>query len=158
MTTPNLALEQFQQLAAQGADVDVLRQMVQFMAQRLMELDVESQCGAGYDVKAPALRANSRNGYRERLWDTRAGALSLQIPKLRRGSYFPEFLQPRRRAEQALAAVVQEAYVQGISTRSVDDLVQALGMTGISKSEVSRLCGQLDAEVQAFLNRPIEGD
>ncbi len=158
MTTPDLALEQFQQLATQGADVDVLRQMVQFMAQRLMELDVDSHCGAGYDVKAPALRSNSRNGYRERLWDTRAGALTLQIPKLRRGSYFPEFLQPRRRAEQALAAVVQEAYVHGISTRSVDDLVQALGMTGISKSEVSRLCAELDAQVGAFLSRPIEGD
>ena len=158
MTTPNLALEQFQQLAAQGADVDVLRQMVQFMAQRLMELDVEAQCGVGYDIKSPLLRTNSRNGYRERLWDTRAGSLSLQIPKLRRGSYFPEFLQPRRRAEQALAAVVQEAYVQGISTRSVDELVQALGMTGISKSEVSRLCGELDEQVSAFLCRPIEGD
>jgi putative transposase len=132
--------------------------MVQFIAQRLMDLDVQARCGAGYDTKAPLERLNSRNGYRERAWDTRAGSVTLQVPKLRRGSYFPEFLEPRRRAERALAAVVQEAYVQGISTRSVDDLVQALGMTGISKSEVSRLCGELDGEVQAFLNRPIEGD
>lgn len=158
MTTPDLALEQFQQLASQGADVDVLRQMMQLMAQRLMELDVQTRCGAGYDAKTPQTRLNSRNGYRSRPWDTRVGSIELQIPKLRRGSYFPEFLQPRRRAERALAAVVQQAYVQGISTRSVDDLVQALGMTGISKSEVSRLCAELDEEVHAFLSRPIEGD
>jgi putative transposase len=108
--------------------------------------------------KAPATRQNSRNGYRERLWDTRAGSIDLRIPKLRRGSYFPEFLEPRRTAERALAAVIQEAYVQGISTRSVDDLVKAMGMSGVSKSEVSRLCGELDERVQAFLDRPIEGD
>jgi putative transposase len=158
MTTPNLALEQFQQLAAQGADADVLRQMMQFMAQRLMDLEAQARCGAAFDAKAPETRLNSRNGYRARPWETRVGAIELQVPKLRRGSYFPEFLEPRRRAERALAAVVQQAYVQGISTRSVDELVQALGMTGISKSEVSRLCAELDEEVGAFLNRPIEGD
>lgn len=158
MTNPIIALAQLQELAAKGPDVDVLRQMVQFMAQQLMELQVEGRCGAPYDAKAPGARMNSRNGYRERLWDTRAGAVELRVPKLRRGSYFPEFLEPRRRAEQALAAVVQEAYVHGVSTRAVDDLVQALGMTGVSKSEVSRLCGELDERVQAFLNRPIEGD
>jgi putative transposase len=155
MTTPTIALAE---LAEKGADVDVLRQMVQFMAQRLMDLDAEARCGAGYDEKSPATRQNSRNGYRDRLWDTRAGAIELKIPKLRRGSYFPEFLEPRRTAEKALAAVIQEAYVHGISTRSVDDLVKALGMTGVSKSEVSRLCGELDERVHAFLQRPIEGD
>ena len=155
MTNATMALAE---LAEKDADVDVLRQMVQFMAQRLMELDVESRCGAGYDEKAPGARLNSRNGYRDRLWDTRAGAVELKIPKLRRGSYFPEFLEPRRTAERALAAVIQEAYVQGISTRSVDELVKALGMTGVSKSEVSRLCAELDERVGAFLERPIEGD
>ena len=155
MTTATIALAE---LAEKGADIDVLRQMVQFMAQRLMEIDVEGRCGAGYDEKAPAARLNSRNGYRDRLWETRAGSVELKIPRLRRGTYFPEFLEPRRTAEKALAAVIQEAYVQGISTRSVDDLVKALGMSGVSKSEVSRLCGELDERVGAFLNRPIEGD
>jgi putative transposase len=145
------------ELAEKGADVDVLRQMVQFMAQRLMELDVETRCGAGYDEKSPE-RLNSRNGYRDRLWDTRAGSVELKIPKLRQGSYFPEFLEPPRTAEKALTAVIQEAYVQGISTRSVDDLVKALGMSGVSKSQVSWLCAELDERVNAFLNRPIEGD
>ncbi len=106
-----------------GPDIDVPRQMVQFMAQRLMDVDVESRCGAGYDEKAPGTRLNSRNGFRERTWEPRAGTVELQIPKLRRGSYFPEFLEPRRTAEKALAAVIQEAYVHGVSTRSVDDLV-----------------------------------
>ena len=117
----------------------------------------KARCGAGYDEKSPE-RLNSRNGYRERTWDTRAGSVELKIPKLRQGSYFPEFLEPRRTAEKALTAVIQEAYVQGISTRSVDDLVKALGMSGVSKSQVSRLCGELDERVGAFLNRPIEGD
>jgi putative transposase len=155
MTTATIALAE---LAEKGADIDVLRQMVQFMAQRLMEIDVEGRCGAGYDEKAPAARLNSRNGYRDRLWETRAGSVELKIPRLRRGTYFPEFLEPRRTAEKALAAVIQEAYVQGISTRSVDDLVKALGMSGVSKSEVSRQCGELDERVGAFLTRPIEGD
>jgi putative transposase len=155
MTTATIALAE---LAEKGADIDVLRQMVQFMAQRLMEIDVQGRCGAGYDEKAPAARLNSRNGYRDRLWETRAGSVELKIPRLRRGTYFPEFLEPRRTAEKALAAVIQEAYVQGISTRSVDDLVKALGMSGVSKSEVSRLCGELDERVNAFLTRPIEGD
>jgi putative transposase len=145
------------ELAEKGPDVDVLRQMIQFVAQRLMDLDVETLCGAGYDVKSSE-RANSRNGYRDRLWDTRAGGIDLKIPKLRAGSYFPPFLEPRRTAEKALAAVIQEAYVQGISTRSVDELVKALGMSGISKSQVSRLCGEIDERVGAFLSRPIEGD
>lgn len=103
-------------------------------------------------------RQNSRNGYRERLWETRAGSVDLKIPKLRSGSYFPQFLEPRPTAEKALAAVIQEAYVQGVSTRSVDELVKAMGMSGISKSQVSRLCVEIDERVNAFLSRPIEGD
>src|SRR5512144_1467550 len=154
MTTATMALTE---LAEKGADIDVLRQMVQFMAQRLMELDVEGRCGAGYDEKS-AERLNSRNGYRERSWDTRAGSVELKIPKLRQGSYFPEFLEPRRTAEKALTAVIQEAYVQGISTRSVDDLVRAMGAGGVSKSQVSRLCTEIDERVNAFLERPIEGE
>jgi putative transposase len=154
MTKATMALSE---LAEKGPDVDVLRQMIQFIAQRLMDLDVETLCGAGYDVKSSE-RANSRNGYRDRLWDTRTGSIDLKIPKLRSGSYFPPFLEPRRTAEKALAAVIQEAYVQGVSTRSVDELVKALGMSGISKSQVSRLCGEIDERVGQFLNRPLEGD
>jgi putative transposase len=154
MTKATMALTE---LAEKGPDVDVLRQMIQFVAQRLMDMDVEQLCGAGYDVKSGE-RTNSRNGYRDRLWDTRAGGVDLKIPKLRAGSYFPPFLEPRRTAEKALAAVIQEAYVQGVSTRSVDELVKALGMSGISKSQVSRLCGEIDERVSQFLHRPIEGD
>jgi putative transposase len=145
------------ELAEKGPDTDLLRQMIQFVAQRLMDMDVETLCGAGYDIKSTE-RTNSRNGYRDRLWDTRAGGIDLKIPKLRAGSYFPPFLEPRRTAEKALAAVIQEAYVQGVSTRSVDDLVRALGMSGISKSQVSRLCAEIDERVSQFLNRPLEGD
>src|SRR5437016_12935545 len=104
-----------------------------------MELDVEGLTGAPHGARAPA-RLTHRNGYRERDWETRAGTVELRIPKLRKGSYFPGFLEPRRMAEKALTAVIQEAYVQGISTRSVDDLVKAMGASGISKSQVSRLC------------------
>jgi putative transposase len=154
MTKATMALAE---LAEKTPDTDVLRQMIQFIAQRLMDLDVEALCGAGYDVKSRE-RINSRNGYRDRLWDTRAGSMELKIPKLRSGSYFPPFLEPRRTAEKALAAVIQEAYVHGVSTRSVDELVKALGMTGISKSQVSRLCGEIDERVSEFLARPIEGD
>src|ERR1700712_180250 len=138
-------------------DADLLREMIGFAAQRLMELEVEGQTGAAYGEKNSE-RLAQRNGYRERTWETRAGAVELRIPKLRKGAYFPGFLEPRRMAEKALTAVVQEAYVQGVSTRSVDDLVQAMGMTGISKSQVSRLCGEIDDKVKAFLTRPIEGD
>jgi putative transposase len=118
---------------------------------------VESLCAAAYAERSPE-RLNSRNGYRERLWETRAGSVDLKIPKLRKSSYFPGFLEPRRTAEKALAAVIQEAYIQGVSTRSVDELVKAMGMSGISKSQVSRLCTEIDERVNAFLNRPIEGD
>jgi putative transposase len=153
-TKTNIALAE---LAEKGADTDLLKQMIQYVAQRMMEMDAENLCAASYGERSPE-RLNSRNGYRERLWETRAGSVDLKIPKLRKGSYFPAFLEPRRTAEKALAAVIQEAYVQGVSTRSVDELVKAMGMSGISKSQVSRLCTEIDERVHAFLNRPIEGD
>jgi transposase-like protein len=131
--------------------------MISFAAERLMEMEVGNLTGAGYGEKSPD-RLVQRNGYRERDWQTRAGTVELRIPKVRKGSYFPGFLEPRRMAERALTSVIQEAYIQGISTRSVDDLVKALGMDGISKSQVSRLCEELDEKVGAFLERPIEGD
>jgi putative transposase len=144
-------------LLEKSADADLLREMVGFAAQRLMELEVEGLTGAAHGERSAA-RINHRNGYRDRMWETRAGAVELRIPKLRRGSYFPAFLEPRRLAEKALAAVIQEAYVHGVSTRSVDDPVQAMGMTGISKSQVSRLCVEIDDKITAFLDRPLEGD
>ena len=144
-------------LLEKSSDADLLREMIGFTAQRLMELEMEGLTGAAHGERSPD-RINQRNGYRDRLWETRAGTVDLRIPKLRKGSYFPAFLEPRRLAEKALAAVVQEAYVHGISTRSVDDLVKAMGMTGISKSQVSRLCQEIDEKVKAFLGRPLEGD
>jgi putative transposase len=144
-------------LVEKSSDSDLLREMIGFAAQRLMEIDVSGLTGAAHGARDPD-RVNQRNGYRDRVWETRAGTVELRIPKLRKGSYFPGFLEPRRMAEKALTAVIQEAYVQGISTRSVDDLVKAMGMSGISKSEVSRLCGEIDGKVRAFLTRPLEGD
>ena len=154
MTDDKIALRA---LLEKGSDATFLREMIGFAAQRLMELESESLCGAGHGERS-ADRRNQRNGYRERDWETRAGTVELRIPKLRRGSYFPAFLEPRRLAEKALTAVIQEAYIQGISTRSVDELVKAMGMEGIGKSQVSRLCGEIDERVQTFLSRPIEGN
>ena len=144
-------------LLEKSSDADLLREMIGFTAERLMALEVESLTGAAHGERSPD-RLTHRNGYRERSWETRAGTVALKIPKLRKGSYFPGFLEPRRMAEKALTAVVQKACIQGVSTRSVDDLVQAMGMSGISKSQVSRLCGEIDDKIQSFLDRPLEGD
>jgi len=139
------------------SDVDLLREGVRMLAQLLMDAEVSNQIGAGLYERSGD-RVAHRNGYRIRTWDTRVGTVELRVPKVAPGTYFPSLLEPRRRAERALAAVIQEAYVKGISTRKVDDLVRALGMDGISRSEVSRICKELDREVDAFLNRPIEGE
>ncbi|WIW90539.1 IS256 family transposase (plasmid) [Sphingobium sp. V4] len=155
MTTDRMALIE---LVEKGADADLVREMLAFAAERMMEAEVQALTGAPHGARDPAVREVQRNGYRERSWETRAGHIDLEIPRLRKGSYFPSFLEPRRTAEKALTAVIQEAYVQGISTRSVDNLVKAMGLTGISKSSVSRLVEEIDERVNAFLNRPIEGE
>jgi putative transposase len=135
---------------------DVIRESVRAVAREIMEAEVTELIGAEHGERRPDDRATHRNGYRPRRWDTRAGEIELQIPKLRQGSYFPSFLQPRKRSEQALVSVVQQAYVCGVSTRRVDQLVESLGLR-ISKSEVSRIAGLLDEQVQAFRTRPLEG-
>src|SRR5436853_3671342 len=143
-------------LIEKRSDTDLVREMLAFAAERLMDLEVETLTGAPAGVRSPE-RLNHRNGYRERVWDTRAGRIDLAIPKLRKGSYFPAFLEPRRTAEKALTAVIQEAYIHGISTRAVDDLVKARGASGISKSQGARLCAEIDERGNACLARPIEG-
>ena len=152
-------------LLEKSSDADLLREMIGFTAERLMAVEVEGLTGAAHGERTPD-RLTHRNGYRERSWETRAGTVALKIPKLRKGSYFPGFLEPRRMAEKALTAVVQEAYIQGVSTRSVDDLVQAMGYVrhlqepepAPAKAGVSRLCGEIDDKIQSFLDRPLEGD
>lgn len=153
MTDERMALLE---LLEKDADSDLVRDLLAFAAERMMEAEVEVAAGAAKGARAP-LREAHRNGYRARDWDTRAGRIELAIPRLRKGSYFPSFLEPRRTAEKALVAVIQEAYVQGVSTRSVDDLVKAMGASGMSKSQVSRLCAEIDTRVNAFLSRPLEG-
>lgn len=154
MTEERMALLE---LIEKRADGDMVRELLAYAAERLMAVEVEGLCGAKHGERSLA-RTNQRNGYRERPWDTRAGRIELKVPKLRKGAYFPALLEPRRTAERALAAVIQEAYVHGVSTRAVDDLVRAMGLAGISKSEVSRICAEIDARVDAFLGRPIEGE
>lgn len=139
-----------------GGDLDFLREGLRVLTNAVLEADVTAHVGAERHERTPE-RTGQRNGYRERQWDTRVGSIDLSVPRTRDGSYFPALLEPRKRAEQALTAVVQEAYIQGVSTRRVDALVQALGMTGISKSQVSRICQQLDGEVERFRTRPLRG-
>jgi putative transposase len=154
--TKRMTTEQVVGYLLAGEGLDFLRESLAWVVQQLMEAEVSELVGAERGERAPEERLTHRNGYRSRPWSTRAGELELAIPKLRRGSYFPSFLEPRRRSEQALVAVVQEAYVAGVSTRKVDQLVESLGLR-ISKSEVSRICAGLDEQVEAFRNRPLEG-
>jgi putative transposase len=141
---------------AEGGDVDFLREGVRVLAQALMDAEVSAQIGAEHGERNPDGRAAQRNGYRDRDWDTRAGTVELRIPKLRSGSYFPSFLDARRRAEKALCAVVAQCYVEGVSTRRVDDVARAMGIDGISKSQVSRICAELDEVVEQWRSRPLD--
>jgi Transposase, Mutator family len=154
MTDERMALVELLQKSGDG---DFLRAVAEAVRQILMEADVEGLIGAGRHERS-ADRLNYRNGYRERSLDTRLGSLQLRIPKLRQGSYFPPFLEPRKTAEKALVTVIQEAWIGGVSTRRVDELVQAMGLSGISKSQVSKLCKDIDDRVNAFLDRPIDGE
>jgi putative transposase len=157
MANPRMDVTAFVGKLLEEDDADLLREGVRVLAQMLMETEVSGQIGAA-PYQRTGTRTAYRNGYRTRSWDTRVGTIELKIPKVTAGTYFPSLLEPRRRAEKALHAVVCEAYVKGISTRKVDDLVRALGMDGISRSEVSRICKALDSEVKAFSERPIEGE
>jgi transposase-like protein len=151
-----MTAEQVVSFLMEGEGIDFLRESLSWVIQQLMEAEVTELVGAGHGERAPEERLTQRNGYRARTWATRAGEIELAIPKIRRGSYFPSFLDPRRRSEQALVSVVQEAYVAGVSTRKVDQVVESLGLR-ISKSEVSRICQGLDEQVEAFRQRPLEG-
>ena len=154
--TKRMTAEQVVSYLMEEDGLDFLRESLTWVVQQLMEAEVSELVGAGHGERAPEERLTHRNGYRARSWATRAGEIELAIPKIRRGSYFPSFLEPRRRSEQALVSVVQEAYVAGVSTRKVDQVVESLGLR-ISKSEVSRICAGLDEQVEAFRNRPLEG-
>lgn len=156
MAETSMSLDELVRKLMGDDHADVLRESLAWFVRELMEAEVTQQIGAGLHEKAPERTAH-RNGYRERAWQTRAGEIELAIPRLRSGSYFPSFLEPRSRSEQALVAVVQEAYVNGVSTRKVDRLVTQLGLAGISKSAVSRLCAGLDEQVRCFRERPLEG-
>ena len=156
MTEPTIALMTYLHKLGLDVDGDFLHQAVQVLSQQLIEVEANAQIGAE-KYERTATRTTRRNGYRDRQWDTRVGEIALRIPKLRQGSYFPSLLEPRRRAEKALVAVVQSAYVEGVSTRKVDELVQALGLTGMDKSTVSRLCQELDSVVEPFRQRPLTG-
>jgi transposase-like protein len=153
--TKRMTAEQVVSFLLEEEGVDFLRESLRWVVQQLMEAEVSELIGAERGERSED-RLTHRNGYRSRSWSTRAGELELAIPKLRRGSYFPSFLEPRKRSEQALVSVVQEAYVAGVSTRKVDQVVESLGLR-ISKSEVSRICAGLDEQVEAFRNRPLEG-
>ena len=155
--TVSMALAELVRKAEQQGDADFLREGVRVLSQALMEVEVSQHPGAERHERT-AERTGQRNGYREREWDTRVGTIGLRVPRVREGGYFPSLLEPRKRAEQALVAVVREAYVQGVSTRKVDDLVKALGLDGISKSQVSRLCEALDEEGERFRTRRLEGE
>jgi len=155
MAKSTIALAEYLRKIGVEEDSDFLREGIIVLLQLLMEAEVSERIGAERYERSDSRRAY-RNGYRERTWETRVGEIPLQIPKLRSGSYFPNFLEPRRPAEKALLAVIQSAYVAGVSTRKVDDLVQSLGLTGIDKSKVSRICKELDEAVAAFRNRPLE--
>ncbi len=150
-----MTIEEVVRQVLRDEHVDVIRESVRAVAQELMEVEISELIGAGRGERSED-RATHRNGYRPRRWDTRAGEIELQIPKIRQGSYFPSFLQPRKRSEQALVSVVQQAYVCGVSTRRVDQLVESLGLR-VSKSEVSRIAALLDEQVDAFRSRPLEG-
>ena len=154
MTKTNMDLSELLQKHDQG---DFLRSVAEAVLQLLMESDVEGLIGAGRHERAEN-RTTWRNGYRERSLDTRLGTLNLKVPKLRQGSYFPGFLEARKTSEQALVAVIQEAWIGGVSTRRVDELAQAMGLSGISKSTVSKLCKDIDERVNEFLNRPLSGE
>jgi len=155
VTTPTMDVLDLIRKRADDHDLDFLRETLQVVLHAVMDADVSAQIGAALHEHTPD-RTAYRNGYRPRRWDTRAGTIDLRIPKLREGAYLPGFLEPRRRSEQALLAVIQQAYVEGVSTRRVEDLVQALGCDGISKSQVSRICQQLDEQVRAFRERPLD--
>lgn len=157
MAANSIPLLELLHKAGANKDIDFLREAVQALSQAIVELEATEKMGAAPYERTEG-RTTQRNGYRDRVWDTRVGTVALKIPKLREGSFFPSLLEPRRRTERALLSVIQEAYVHGVSTRKVDDLIQSLGMTGISKSEVSRICSELDGMVDQFRNRKLGGN